>query len=48
MVSGSGSCVFGICSSHADAERIASLAHDEQGLWSCATRVVSSRDEIAG
>lgn len=47
MVSGSGSCVFGICSSHADAERIAALAHDEQGLWSCATRVVSSRDEIA-
>ena len=39
MVSGSGSCVFGICKSSLDAKRIAAEAI-KHGWWSCATQIV--------
>lgn len=42
QVTGSGSCCFGICESDAAARAVADEAR-ERGLWSCATRFVSSR-----
>lgn len=40
QVSGSGSCVFGLCASVEDAEQIAQVAQT-QGWWACASKVVN-------
>lgn len=40
LMAGSGSCIFGICESGADAERIAAEASG-RGWWSCATTFAS-------
>ena len=43
QVTGSGSCVFAICETHAAARAIAARAQDEQDWWSSATFTVGKR-----
>ncbi len=43
QVTGSGSCVFAICETHAAARAIAARAQDEQDWWSFATFTVGKR-----
>ncbi|MGN0075467.1 MAG: 4-(cytidine 5'-diphospho)-2-C-methyl-D-erythritol kinase [Parafannyhessea sp.] len=43
QVTGSGSCVFGICETRLAAARAAAAAQDEKEWWSCATFTVGKR-----
>lgn len=46
LVSGSGSCVFALCDSLADARAVAARAKDEHGWWSFATLTVGHPEEV--
>lgn len=46
QVTGSGSCVFAICETHAAARAVAACAQDEEDWWSCATFTVGKRAQF--
>lgn len=46
QVTGSGSCVFGICETHHAAARVAAAAQDAKDWWSCATMTVGKRADF--